>query len=51
MLAVRLGFTVAVMALAVWLALGGHPFGGLLLVPLAAVWIRRAVESGRLKLP
>ena len=47
----RIGFTGAVMALAVWLALAGHPFGGLVLVPVAAVWIRRAVESGRLKLP
>jgi hypothetical protein len=49
MLALRLGFTIAVMAVAVWLALAGHPFGGLVLVPLAAIWLRRAVETRRLK--
>ena len=48
MLGLRIGFTVAVMAVAVWLLLTGRPLGGLLIVPLAAIWLRRAAESGRL---
>jgi Flp pilus assembly protein TadB len=48
MLGLRIGFTVAVMAVAVWLLLTGRPLGGLLIVPLVAIWLRRAAESGRL---
>jgi hypothetical protein len=48
MLAVRLLFTAVVMFLALWLASHGNPFGGLVVVPLAAVWLRRQAESGRL---
>jgi len=47
-LALRLVYTVAVMALVVWLLRHGNPVGGLLLVPAAAVWLRREAESGRL---
>jgi hypothetical protein len=50
-LGARVAFTAVVMAIVVWLLANGRPFGGLLLVPLAAIWIRRAAESGRLKLP
>jgi hypothetical protein len=50
-LGARVAFTALVMAIVVWLLTSGRPFGGLLVVPLAAIWIRRAVESGRLKLP
>ena len=48
MLALRIGFTVAVMAVVVWLLLTGKPLGALLIVPLLAIWIRRGAESGRL---
>jgi hypothetical protein len=48
MLAARAVFSVAVLALMVWLLLDGKPLGGLLLVPLAAIWLRDAAESGRL---
>jgi hypothetical protein len=46
-MALRLAFTAVVMVVVVWLLLTGRPLGGLLLVPLVAVWIRRAAESGR----
>lgn len=48
MLGLRIAFTVAVMAVVVWLLLTGRPLGGLLIVPLVAIWVRRAAESGRL---
>ena len=48
MLAVRLLYTVAVMTLVLWLASTGQPLGGLVIVPLLAVWLRRSAESGRL---
>jgi Flp pilus assembly protein TadB len=48
MLGVRIAFTAVVMAVVVWLLLSGKPLGGLLIVPLVAIWIRRAAESGRL---
>jgi Flp pilus assembly protein TadB len=48
MLGLRIAFTAAVMALVVWLLMTGRPLGGLVIVPLLAVWIRRAAESGRL---
>jgi hypothetical protein len=44
----RLLYTVAVMVLVVWLLRAGDPLGGLLVVPVAAVWLRREAESGRL---
>jgi ethanolamine transporter EutH len=46
MLALRLGFTVAVMAVVVWLLLVGR-FAEAILLVVVAVWLRRAVESGR----
>jgi hypothetical protein len=45
---VRLAYTIAVMAAVVALAGNGQPLGGLVIVPLAAVWLRRMAESGRL---
>jgi hypothetical protein len=49
MLAFRLAaFTGAVMVLVLWLASTGRPFGGLVIVPIVAIWLRRAAESGRL---
>jgi Flp pilus assembly protein TadB len=47
-IALRIGFTIAVMALVVLLLSTGNPVGGLLIVPLLAVWVRRAAEAGRL---
>ena len=41
---VRLLFTLVVVGIAVWLLATGYPLGGLLLVPLLAVWVRHAVE-------
>jgi hypothetical protein len=48
MLLVRLAFTAIVMVVVIWLLSTGKPFGGLVLVPLVAIWLRRAAESGRL---
>ena len=48
MISVRLAYTAAVMAVVLWLLEAGRPVGGLLIVPLAAVWLRREAESGRL---
>jgi hypothetical protein len=45
---VRLSYTAAVMVLVLWLLETGRPVGGLVLVPLAAVWLRHEAESGRL---
>ena len=44
----RLAYTIAVMATVVALAGSGQPLGGLVIVPLVAVWLRRMAESGRL---
>jgi hypothetical protein len=44
----RLLYTAAVMVLVIWLLRTGHPLGGLVLAPAAAVWLRREAESGRL---
>jgi pimeloyl-ACP methyl ester carboxylesterase len=44
----RLLYTAAVMVVVIWLLRTGNPVGGLLLVPAAAVWLRREAESGRL---
>jgi hypothetical protein len=48
MIVLRLLYTAAVMVLAIWLLRTGNPLGGLLLLPVAAVLLRREVESGRL---
>lgn len=48
MLLLRVLYTAAVMVVVVWLLRTGNPFGGLFLVPAAAVWLRREAESGRL---
>ena len=48
MLGLRLVFTAVVLVLVAWLLLDGKPLGGLLLLPLLAIWIRRSAESGRL---
>jgi hypothetical protein len=47
-MALRLLYTAAVMVLVIWLLRNGYPLGGLVIVPLAAVWLRREAESGRL---
>jgi uncharacterized membrane protein len=47
-LTLRLVYTAAVMVVVIWLLRNGNPVGGLLLVPVAAVWLRREAESGRL---
>jgi hypothetical protein len=44
----RLGFTAVVMAGVVWLLRSGQPLGGLVFLPLLAIWLRRQAESGRL---
>jgi hypothetical protein len=48
MLWLRLAYTLLVMVLVVALLRAGQPLGGLVIVPLAAVWLRREAESGRL---
>jgi hypothetical protein len=47
-LALRLVYTAAVMVVVIALLRSGNPVGGLILVPAAAVWLRREAESGRL---
>jgi hypothetical protein len=48
MLALRVAFTAAATAVCVWLLATGRPLGGLVIVPVLAVWLRHAAESGRL---
>jgi hypothetical protein len=48
MIVLRLLYTAAVMVVVIWLLRNGNPLAGLLLVPAAAVWLRREAESGRL---
>ena len=48
MLALRLAFTVVATAICVWLLATGRPLGGLIIVPVIAIWLRQAAESGRL---
>jgi hypothetical protein len=43
MLALRVAFTAAVMAVVVWLLLTGRPLGALLIVPALAVWARESL--------
>jgi hypothetical protein len=47
MLALRLAFTTAVMALVVWLLLAGR-VGEELFVVVLAVWLQRTAETGRI---
>jgi hypothetical protein len=47
-LLLRLGYTAVVMAGVVWLLRSGQPLGGLVLLPLLAVWLRRKAEAGEL---
>ena len=48
MLLLRLGYTAIVMTGVVWLLRNGQPLGGLVLLPLLAIWLRRKAESGQL---
>ena len=48
MVVLRLLYTAAVMVAVIALLRAGNPVGGLLLVPAAAVLLRRDAESGRL---
>jgi hypothetical protein len=48
MILVRLAYTAAVMVLVIWLLRTGRPLAGLLLVPLAAIWLRQEADSRRL---
>ena len=43
---VRVAYTAAIVILVVWLLKTGRPLGGLLIVPLAAIWLRHEAESG-----
>jgi len=44
-LLIRVLFTVAVMAVALPIAHDGNPVAGLVVIPAAAIWLRRRVES------
>jgi hypothetical protein len=46
-LLVRLAYTALVMAGVVWLLRSGQPLGGLVLLPLLAIWLRRKAESAQ----
>jgi hypothetical protein len=46
-LILRLAYTAIVMAGVVWLLRSGQPLGGLVLLPLLAVWLRSSAESGQ----
>ena len=48
MLALRTAFTAAATAVCVWLMATGKPLGGLVIIPVLAVSLRHAAESGRL---
>jgi hypothetical protein len=48
MIVLRLLYTAVVMVVVIWSLRSGDPVGGLLVVPAAAVWLRREAESGRL---
>ena len=48
MLALRLAFTAVAATVCVWLLATGKPLGGLVIVPVLAIWLRQAAESGRL---
>jgi hypothetical protein len=46
MVLLRLAYTALVMVGVVWLLRSGQPLGGLVLLPLVAIWLRRKAESG-----
>ncbi len=48
MLALRFAFTLAAIALVIGLLRAGNVVGGLVIVPILAVSLRRAAEDGRL---
>jgi hypothetical protein len=48
MLALRVAFTAVATAVCVWLLATGRPLGGLVIVPVLAVWLRHEADSGRL---
>ena len=48
MVLARLAYTALVMAGVVWLLRSGQPLGGLVILPLLAIWLRRKAESGPL---
>jgi len=48
MIVLRLLYTAVVMVVVIWMLRAGNPVAGLLVVPAAAVWLRREAESGRL---
>jgi hypothetical protein len=48
LLALRVLYTAAVMVAVVALLKDGSALGGLIILPAAAVWLRREAESGRL---
>ena len=48
MIVLRLLYMATVMVVVICLLRAGNPVGGLLVVPAAAVWLRREAESGRL---
>ena len=48
MIVVRVLYTLAVMAVVIALLRAGNPVDGLVVVPAAAVWLRRRAESGAL---
>jgi len=45
----RFVYSAVVVVAIVWLLRSGNPLGGLVLVPLLAILIRRSAESGRLR--
>jgi hypothetical protein len=45
MLLLRLVFTVVTMAICIWLLATGRPLGGLLFVPIIAIWAWNYAES------
>jgi hypothetical protein len=47
-LALRVAYTAIVLVVVVWLLRDGKPLGGLVIVPLLAIWLRQSAESGRL---
>jgi hypothetical protein len=44
-MAVRLAITTLAVAAMIWLLAAGYPLGGLVIVPLLAIWIRKRLES------
>jgi fructose-1,6-bisphosphatase/inositol monophosphatase family enzyme len=48
MIVLRVLYTAVVMAVVIALLRAGNPVAGLVLVPAAAVWLRREAESGAL---